>query len=86
MEDSTISSNNATVPAPQAVLLPTAIVSVKDINDAFQKCRILIDSASQGSFVRESCANLLQLKRTSLNINVDGLSSRKVGRVAGLDQ
>ncbi|GFQ75296.1 DUF1758 domain-containing protein [Trichonephila clavata] len=53
---------------------------------AFQKCRILIDSASQGSFVRESCVNLLQLKRTSVNINVDGLSSRNVGRVSGLVQ
>ncbi|GFQ87693.1 DUF1758 domain-containing protein [Trichonephila clavata] len=83
-EDSTISSNNAIVPAAQAVLLPTAIVYVKDINGAFQKCRILIDSASQGSFVRESCVNLLQLKRTSVNINVDGLSSRNVGRVSGL--
>ncbi|GFQ67374.1 uncharacterized protein TNCT_718081 [Trichonephila clavata] len=48
--------------------------------------RILIDSASQGSFVRESCVNLLQLKRTSVNINVDGLSSRNVGRVSGLVQ
>ncbi|GFQ66356.1 uncharacterized protein TNCT_108981 [Trichonephila clavata] len=85
-EDSTISSNNAIVPAAQAVLLPTAIVYVKDINGAFQKCRILIDSASQGSFVRESCVNLLQLKRTSVNINVDGLSSRNVGRVSGLVQ
>ncbi|GFU64940.1 uncharacterized protein LOC103569155, partial, partial [Trichonephila clavipes] len=85
-EDSTISSNNVTVPASQAVLLPTAIVDVKDINGALQKCRILIDSASQGSFVRESCVNLLQLKRTSVNINVDGLSSRKMGRVTGLVQ
>ncbi|GFW11236.1 DUF1758 domain-containing protein [Trichonephila clavipes] len=85
-EDSTISRNNVTVPASQAVLLPTAIVNVIDINGALQKCRILVNSASQGSFVRESCVNLLQLKRTSVNINVDGLSSRKVGRVAGLVQ
>ncbi|GFS96043.1 DUF1758 domain-containing protein [Trichonephila clavipes] len=85
-EDSTIGSNNVTVPASQAVLLPTAIVNVKDINGALQKCRILIDSASQGSFVRESRVNLLQLKHTSVNINVDGVSSRKVGRVSGLVQ
>ncbi|GFX69000.1 DUF1758 domain-containing protein [Trichonephila clavipes] len=86
MEDSTISSNNATVLASQAVLLPAEIVNVKDINGASQKCRILIDSASQGSFVIKSCVNLLQLKHTSININVDGLSSRKMGRVAGLVQ
>ncbi|GFW21473.1 DUF1758 domain-containing protein [Trichonephila clavipes] len=85
-EDSTISSNNVTVSASQAVLLSTAIVNVKDIKGALQKCKIRIDSARQGSFVRESCVNLLQLKRTSVNINVDGLSSRKVGRVAGLVQ
>ncbi|GFW86922.1 DUF1758 domain-containing protein [Trichonephila clavipes] len=85
-EDSTISRNNVTVPASQVVLLPTAIVNVKDINGALQKCRIFIDSASQASFVRESCVNLLQLKRTSVNINVGDLSSRKVGRVAGLVQ
>ncbi|GFX39980.1 DUF1758 domain-containing protein [Trichonephila clavipes] len=46
----------------------------------------LIDSASQGSFVGESGVNLLQLKRTGVSINVDGLSSRKVGGVAGLVQ
>ncbi|GFQ96143.1 DUF1758 domain-containing protein [Trichonephila clavata] len=85
-EDSTISSNNANAPDTQAVLLSTTIVYVKDINGAFQKWRVLIDSTSQGSFVRESCVNLLQLKRTSVNINVDGLSSRNVGRVSGLVQ
>ncbi|GIY04458.1 DUF1758 domain-containing protein [Caerostris darwini] len=78
-----ISSNNAIVPATQAVLLPTAIVYVKDINGISQNCRLLIDSASQGSFIRESCVNSLQLNRTKANISVDGLSSRKVGRVAG---
>ncbi|GIY37243.1 DUF1758 domain-containing protein [Caerostris darwini] len=75
-----ISSNNAIVPATQAVLLPTTMVYVKDIS---QNCRLLIDSASQGSFIRESCVNLLQLNRSKANISVDGLSSRKVGRVAG---
>ncbi|GIY20492.1 hypothetical protein CDAR_331 [Caerostris darwini] len=44
---------------------------------------LLIDSASQGSFNRESCVNLVQLNRTKANISVDGLSSQKVGRVAG---
>ncbi|GIY59832.1 reverse transcriptase [Caerostris darwini] len=78
-----ISSNNAIVPATQAVLLPTAIVYVKDINGISQNCRPLIDSASQGSFIRESCVNLLHLNRTKVNISVDGLSSQKVGRVAG---
>ncbi|GIX98538.1 hypothetical protein CDAR_501991 [Caerostris darwini] len=78
-----ISSNNAIVPATQAVLLPTAILYVKDINGISQKCSLLIDSASQGSFIRESCVNSLQLNRTKANISVDGLSSRKVGRVAG---
>ncbi|GIY74592.1 hypothetical protein CDAR_367941 [Caerostris darwini] len=78
-----INSNNAIVPVTQAVLLPTAIVYVKDINGISQKCRLLIDSASQGSFIRESCVNLLQLNRTKVNISVDGLSSRKVDRVAG---
>ncbi|GIY25080.1 DUF1758 domain-containing protein, partial [Caerostris darwini] len=78
-----ISSNNAIVPATQAVLLPTAIVHVKDINGISQKCSLLIDSASQGSFIRASCVNLLQLNRTKENISVDGLSSQKVGRVAG---
>ncbi|GIX74227.1 hypothetical protein CDAR_236591 [Caerostris darwini] len=78
-----IISNNAIVPATQAVLLPTAIVYVKDINGISQNCRLLTDSASQGSFIRESCVNSLQLNRTKANISVDGLSSRKVGRVAG---
>ncbi|GFX04545.1 DUF1758 domain-containing protein [Trichonephila clavipes] len=41
---------------------------------------------SQSRLICYSYVNLLQLKRTSVNINVDGLSSRKVGRVAGLVQ
>ncbi|XP_035220181.1 uncharacterized protein LOC118193235 [Stegodyphus dumicola] len=80
---SAISSNNAMVPVTQAVLLPTAIVYVKDINGDLQKCRMLIDSGSQGSFIREHCVNLLQLKRTSANISVNGLSSQKIAKVSG---
>ncbi|GIY00090.1 hypothetical protein CDAR_417841 [Caerostris darwini] len=38
-----ISSNNAIAPVTQAVLLPTAIVYVKDINGISQNCRLLID-------------------------------------------
>ncbi|XP_035206847.1 uncharacterized protein LOC118181766 [Stegodyphus dumicola] len=44
---------------------------------------MLIDSGSQGSFIREHCVNLLQLKRTSANISVNGLSSQKIGKVSG---
>ena len=82
-EISTISSNNAILPVNQVVLLPTAYVYVKDINGALQKCRILIDSASQGSFVKESFVNLLRLKRNKVNISVDGLSSQKINNVSG---
>ncbi|GFX46357.1 hypothetical protein TNCV_238191 [Trichonephila clavipes] len=49
LEGSTTNRNKATVPATQAVLLPTAIAYVKDINGTFQKCRVLVDSAWQGS-------------------------------------
>lgn len=80
---STISSNNTIVPASQGVLLPTAIVYVQDINGTSQKCRLLIDSASQGTFIRESFVNLLKLKRNHANVSVDGISSQKVGRVTG---
>ncbi|CAL1285546.1 unnamed protein product [Larinioides sclopetarius] len=80
---SNIISINTIVPATQCVLLPTAIVHVQDINGSLQKCRLLIDSASQGSFIRQSCVNLLKLKRNHSNVLVDGLSSKNVGRVAG---
>lgn len=70
---STISSNNANVRNMQGVLLLTVIVCVQGLNGTSQKCKILIDSASQGTFIRESCAKLLKLKSNRVNVNANGL-------------
>nr|XP_042901871.1 uncharacterized protein LOC122270054 [Parasteatoda tepidariorum] len=80
---STISSNNTTIPVTQCVLLPTAVVNVQGGDGSLHKCRLLIDSGSQGTFIKESCVNLLKLKRNSERISVDGLSSQRVGKVTG---
>ena len=57
-------------------------VYVKDINSTLQKCRSLIDSSSQSTFVKESFVNLLLLKRNKI-IRVDGLSTQKINNISG---
>lgn len=55
------------------VLLSTAVIKVKDVNDNYQFARALLDSGSQPSFISESLCQRLQLKRTKVNSPVSGI-------------
>ncbi|GFR10164.1 DUF1758 domain-containing protein [Trichonephila clavata] len=56
------------------VLLSTAFVYIRDGCVEYKKCKAILDSASQASFITNNCANLLGLKRNKINIPVGGLN------------
>lgn len=55
------------------VLLSTAIIKVRGKHQDIY-CRALLDSASQSNFISEHLAQLLGIKRSSVNIPVSGLN------------
>lgn len=55
------------------VLLSTALVEVLNVNKHYETVRILLDCASQLSFVTEKCAKRLGLPRSNLFLSVHGL-------------
>lgn len=57
------------------VLLSTALIEVKDGFGNFQIVRVLLDSASQASFITEKCCKRLGLQRMRMNLDVFGLGS-----------
>jgi hypothetical protein len=44
--------------------MSTAIVNVRDVRGRLHKCRCLLDSASQVSFITEAMVDVLGLRRT----------------------
>lgn len=56
------------------VLLPTAVVLVKDASGKLQKCRLLLDSWSMVTFISESCTQRLALNRKQARVS-NGLAS-----------
>ncbi|XP_055848250.1 uncharacterized protein LOC129913542 [Episyrphus balteatus] len=65
-------------------LLPTALGKVLDVNGKSQIVRMLIDTGSQVSFVTESCAQRLGLKRKNARIPISGIGSTQAGSSRGL--
>lgn len=58
------------------VLLSTAIVDVLDQFGSPVKIRIILDSASQSSFISENCANRLGLLKQNLPLSIKGLGGK----------
>ncbi|XP_017484424.1 PREDICTED: uncharacterized protein LOC108373092 [Rhagoletis zephyria] len=58
-------------------LLPTALVSVRTAHGYFIPCRMLIDSASELSYISERCAQKLGIPRSPSRIVVTGIASSK---------
>ena len=58
-------------------LLPTAMVNVISSDNSIISCRALLDSGSQSSFITESCAQLLNLKRKKQMLHLTGIGDRK---------
>lgn len=59
------------------VLLSTAIVQVKDSKNKWVNCRALLDSGSQVCLVTKAFRNRLNLKGTSTNTELEGLSRHR---------
>lgn len=60
-----------TINAP--ALLATAIIEVTACNGVRHKLRCLIDQGSTESFITESAAQILQLKRTKITAIISGV-------------
>ncbi|XP_028166873.1 uncharacterized protein LOC114357459 [Ostrinia furnacalis] len=58
------------------VLLATALVRVESQSGNMLTFRSLLDQGSQASFISESAARLLGLKRVACNVNVSGVGDR----------
>ncbi|GFR26897.1 DUF1758 domain-containing protein [Trichonephila clavata] len=60
------------------VFLRTAFVYIRDGCGEYKKCKAILDSASQASFITNNCATFLGLKRSKINIPVEGLNGATV--------
>lgn len=72
-EDPSTSNNLHTAPGSTEVMLATALVKVYAPNGISAMARALIDSGSESSFVSESLAQCLKLKRMKADITINGL-------------
>lgn len=62
---------------PNQILLATALVSVQTKNGCRHTLRALLDQGSQASFITESAAQSLGLRRTSTRATIQGLGGDK---------
>ena len=60
------------------VLLNTALVLVQDNAGEFIQCRALLDSGSQLSLIRQSCASRLKLPARHSHVHVSGVAGAKI--------
>lgn len=52
-----------------------AIVNVQDVRGCSHKCRCLLESASQGSFITDAVVNILGMRRTMNYIPLNGINN-----------
>ena len=74
-------STTGKIQNPSCGLLTTAIVEVQGSCGSYQVCRAFLDAGSTSSFVAQSCATRLGLKRQKTSAQVVGLGSTSVGTV-----
>jgi len=74
-------SSQAKFNKPACGLLTTAVVEVLGSNGTYQLCRAFLDAGSTSSFIAQSCANRLGLRREHTSAEVVGLGSTPVGSV-----
>ncbi|CAG7733021.1 unnamed protein product, partial [Allacma fusca] len=65
------------------VLLGTAILLIEDSQGNPQRCRAMLDSGSQASFISEECISKLGLSRQKSRMTVSGLGNSQVGSILG---
>ncbi|XP_049886960.1 uncharacterized protein LOC126381519 [Pectinophora gossypiella] len=71
--DNNVTTHHAEREQTNDVLLATAMVKVQSYNGTTYYLRALIDQGSQGSFVTESAAQFLGLKKIPINCKINGL-------------
>ncbi|KAG8238279.1 hypothetical protein J437_LFUL017841, partial [Ladona fulva] len=83
VESVTDSSQDLAEGSKCAVLLSTAVARVRDQYGNYQRVKILIDSASQGSFITKACAQRLGLPIKRAITSIFGLAQTAVGVAHG---
>lgn len=66
------------------VLLSTALVDILDGRGNYQTVRVLLDSASQASFITAKCVNRLGLPKSPVSISVQGLNTTTCATAKGV--
>ncbi|XP_036340901.1 uncharacterized protein LOC118750283 [Rhagoletis pomonella] len=56
-------------------ILPTAVVNIQTAGHRYKTCRVLLDCASELSYITERCAQSLALPRSHSRVVVSGISS-----------
>lgn len=64
----------STLPLNKSVLFATAVVCIQDQMNRPIQCRVLLDSASQTSFISDSCVRRLGLQKTESTTPIQGLN------------
>lgn len=64
-------------------ILPTAVVGVRDYKGNLVHCRVLLDTASELSYITESCIKRLGIRRQPSRIALTGISSVKADTTNG---
>lgn len=59
------------------VLLPTALVNLRDNKNRPVPCRLLLDNGSQVNFISEHMANRLNTRRIATNVAIAGIGARR---------
>ncbi|XP_036340900.1 uncharacterized protein LOC118750282 [Rhagoletis pomonella] len=65
-------------------ILPTAVVNVQTAGHRYKTCRVLLDCASELSYITERCAQSLALPRSHSRVVVSGISSVNAETTCGL--
>lgn len=66
--------SNAAVTSLPEVILSTAIVNIYDKDGNAHKCKCLLDTGSQSSFIREDVVNMLKISTTPFRTSVVGIT------------
>ncbi|KAJ8968244.1 hypothetical protein NQ314_002391 [Rhamnusium bicolor] len=82
-DDNVVNVITSTVLGQSTVLFATAIVDIRDSNGRYHRCRALLDSASQASFVTLACAERMGLPRFSSNIPIQGVNQMTTSSTLG---
>lgn len=77
-QSNTLLSSVGNLPIRSQVLMSTVEILIQDANGCYQRARALLDSASESSYMTESCRYRLGVSRQKCHLAVSGISGVKV--------